>query len=390
MKHVCMIAYTGYSLDGRVRREAEAVNALPGYAVTVLTAKEQEAPRLYEQDGIRIFELDMPKYQGKSGARYVLCYLRFTLLAFIECTKLMARKSLDIVHVHNMPNFLVFAGLTPYLSGKPIILDEHDTMVETFSAKFNGRRIRFLEWALRLEEAVCCRMARRIVCVNDVQKAAMVARGIPEEKIVVAMNVPDPRLFNRTQRIPGGSRENGKFRMIYHGTVAKRLGVHLAVRAVTKLSDEIPGLEFYVVGGGDDMKEIQDLGRILGMGDKVLFPGSVSLDRLAPFLGGMDLGIIPNGRNCATELMLPVKMLECVALGIPVVAPRLKTISHYFTEDMVFFFEPDDVDSMAQAILAASSNEEERRRKAHKAREFMEKYGWETHKTEFIEMYKSL
>lgn len=390
MKHVCMIAYTGYSHDGRVRREAEAVNALPGYAVTVLTAKEQDTPRIYEKDGIRIFELDMPKYQGKNGARYILCYLRFTLLAFIECTKLMARKSLDIVHVHNMPNFLVFAGLIPYLSGKPIILDEHDTMVETFSAKFNDRGRPFLEWVLRLEEAVCCRMARRIVCVNDIQKAAMVTRDIPEEKIVVVMNVPDPRIFNPTRRTHGGLRENGKFRMIYHGTVAKRLGVDLAVRAVTKLGDEIPGMEFHVVGGGDDRREIQDLGRILGVGDKVHFRGPVPLEGLAPVLGGMDLGIVPNGRNSATELMLPVKMLECVALGIPVVAPRLKTISHYFTEDMVFFFEPDDVDSMAQAILAASSNEEERLRRAHKARGFLEKHGWETHKTEFLEMYKSL
>jgi len=390
MKQVCMIAYTGYSLDNRVRREAEAVNTLPGYCVTILTAKEQDVPRTYEKGGIRIVELDIPKYQGKSGARYILCYIHFTFLAFIECAKLMARKSLDIVHVHNMPNFLVFAGLIPLLSGKPIILDEHDTMVETYSAKFAGRFSWFLERVLRLEEAVCCRMARHIVCVNDMQKAAMVARNIPGEKIVVAMNVPDPKLFNHTRSIHGCSRENGKFRMIYHGTVAKRLGVDLAIRAMTKLGDKIPGLEFHVVGDGDDMKEIQDLSRSLGLGDKIRYRGIVPLDRLVPVLGGMDLGIIPNGRNSATELMLPVKMLECVALGIPVVAPRLKTITHYFTEDKVFFFEPDDIDSMAQAILAASSNEEERARRALAAKGFLEKHGWETHKTEFIEMYKSL
>jgi glycosyltransferase involved in cell wall biosynthesis len=138
------------------------------------------------------------------------------------------------------------------------------------------------------------------------------------------------------------------------------------------------------------MKEIQDLGKSLGLGDKIHFPGIVPVDKLIPILGGMDLGIIPNSRNIATELMLPVKMLECVALGIPVVAPRLKTISHYFTEDMVFFFEPDDIDSMAQAILAASSSREERARRAHEAKRFLEKYGWETHKSDFIEMYKSL
>ncbi len=126
------------------------------------------------------------------------------------------------------------------------------------------------------------------------------------------------------------------------------------------------------------------------MEDKVHFRGSVPLEALIPIVCGMDLGIIPNGRNIATELMLPVKMLECIALGIPVVAPRLKTIVHYFTEEMVFFFEPDDVDSMAAAILAASASEEERLRKAREARRFLEKYGWESHKTDFVEMYKTL
>jgi glycosyltransferase involved in cell wall biosynthesis len=185
-------------------------------------------------------------------------------------------------------------------------------------------------------------------------------------------------------------KEDGKFRMIYHGTVAKRLGVDLAIRAVSILDGRVPGLEFHIVGDGDDLKEFQEISRNLAMGDRVQFSGRVAMDRLIPIIKSMDLGIIPNGRNIATELMLPVKMLECIALGIPVVAPRLKTISHYFTEDMVFFFEPDDIDSMGEAILKAASNEEGRLHKAQAARRFLERHGWETHKTDFIEMYKNL
>ena len=114
------------------------------------------------------------------------------------------------------------------------------------------------------------------------------------------------------------------------------------------------------------------------------------MEGLTPILEGMDIGIVPNGRNIATELMLPVKMMECIALGIPVIAPRLKTIKHYFTEDMIFFFEPDDVDSMADAILAASASEESRLSRAMEARRFLKRYGWESHKSDFMEMYKSL
>ena len=387
MKHVCMVAYTIYPSDSRVRREAKTVASLPGHKVTVLVLKEQATPRSYDMDGVAVQELDIEKYRGKSGANYIRSYFRFTYLAFLECTKKLARKSLDVVHVHNMPNFLVFAGLVPLLAGKPIILDVHDTMVETYAAKFTDRSSKLLEWGLRLEEAVCTRMARYIVCVNDIQKAAMVKRHVPEKKIVVAMNVPDPKVFDHTRSLQPRADGNGKFRMIYHGSVTKRVNVDLAIRAVEKLNGRIPGLEFHVVGEGDDLKEFQDLSRELGVEDKVHFRGRVPVEGLIPILEEMDIGIVPNGRNIATELMLPVKMLECIALGIPVVAPRLKTITHYFSEEMVFYYHPDEVDSMCEAILQASLSAEGRLSRAREARRFLERNGWESHKSDFLRMY---
>ena len=390
MKHVCMIAYTTYSSDARVRREAETVASLPGKTVTVLSLREQENPRILEKEGVLIKELNLAKYRGKSNINYILSYVRFTFLAFIECTKLLARKSLDVVHVHNMPNFLVFAGLIPLLSGKPIILDIHDTMVETYAAKFADRPSKTLEWVLRIEEAICCRMARHIVCVNDIQKAALVRRNIPEKKIVVAMNVPDPKVFDLNRSTQTRPKEDKKFRIVYHGTVTKRVGVDKAIRAISKLDGRVPGLEFHIVGEGDDFEEFQKLSKILGVKNMVHFRRRVPLEELIAILGDMDLGIVPNGRNIATELMLPVKMLECIALGIPVVAPRLMTITHYFTEDMIFYFDPDDVGSMTEAILEASTSKETRLKKARAALRFLEMHGWESHKSDFIGMYRGL
>ena len=388
MKHICMVAYTIYPSDARVRRESKTVASLPDHKVTVLVLREQATPRTYEMDGVVVQELDIAKYRGKSGARYMQSYLRFTFLALLECAKLLTRKSLDVVHVHNMPNFLVFAGLVPLLAGKPIILDVHDTMVETYTAKFATRSSRILDWGLRLEEAVSTRMARHVVCVNDIQKAAMVGRGVRREKIVVAMNVPDPEVFDHKRIIRARPNGDGKFRMIYHGTVTKRLNVDLAVLAVSKLNGRIPGFEFHVVGDGDDLKEFQDLSRDLGVAEQVHFLGRVPLEGLIPILEAMDLGIVTNGRNLATDLMLPVKMLECIALGIPVVAPRLRTIEHYFSDEMIFYFQPDDVDSMAEAILRAFSSPEARISRATEARRFLESHGWESHKSDFLRMYR--
>jgi len=390
LKHVCMIAYTTYWSDARVRREAEAVASIPGHAVTFLLPREQEKPRILKNGGVLIKELNIVQYHGKSQIRYLFSYLKFTFLAFLECARLLARKTLDVVHVHNMPDFLVFAGLVPLISGKTIILDIHDTMVETYAAKFAERPYKLLEWVLRLEESVCCHMVHHIVCVNDIQKAALVRRNIPEGKIVVAMNVPDPKIFDHNRDIKARPNEDGKFRMVFHGTLTKRVGVDQAIRVISKLEGKIPGLELHIVGRGDDLEEFQELSKSLGVENKVLYRRTVPVEELVHILGDMDLGIIPNRRNVATELMLPVKMLECIAIGIPVVAPRLKTITHYFTEDMVFYYETDDIDSMADAIHRAYASVDERLNKAREARRFLEIHGWEYHKNDFIRMYRNL
>ena len=91
-----------------------------------------------------------------------------------------------------------------------------------------------------------------------------------------------------------------------------------------------------------------------------------------------------------TELMLPVKLLEYVAIGIPVVSARLKTIEHYFSDDMICYFEPESVESMANAILELYRNKNKRHEQVINARKFIEIYGWEKHQKNLIRLYEEL
>jgi glycosyltransferase involved in cell wall biosynthesis len=69
-----------------------------------------------------------------------------------------------------------------------------------------------------------------------------------------------------------------------------------------------------------------------------------------------------------------VKLLEYVYLGVPVIAPRLEIISHYFDETMVRFYEPENVEQMADAIVELFHNRGECERQAHAASKFYQKY----------------
>ena len=98
--------------------------------------------------------------------------------------------------------------------------------------------------------------------------------------------------------------------MAYHGTITKRLGVDLAIKAVALLSKEIPNLEFHIWGGGDYLNECIRISANLGIKEKIRFNGTHSIEDLVKKLNEMDIGIIPNRKSMGTELMLPVKLFR--------------------------------------------------------------------------------
>jgi glycosyltransferase involved in cell wall biosynthesis len=389
-KKVCMLAYTQYTYDNRIQREAETLAAQGNYKVSLLVPKEGDAPQTYEVHGVRVRELNMQQYQGKSKYRYIASYLEFMLRTFFVCNELLLLRQADIFHIHNMPNFLVFSAILARVCGKKLILDIHDSVPETYAAKFNENPNKTLFWLLCCEEAICCRLAHKIICVNHPQRDALVSRGIHPAKITVSLNVPDCRWYKMNGRIKLDKRETKQFKLVYHGTLAKRLGVDLTIQAVGKLIRSIPEIEFHIYGGGDDKQTLMRLAEELKLQAYIHFYGFVPLDKLCPILTEMDLGVIGNRKNIATDLMLPVKMLEYIALNIPVVVPKLPTVQYYFSDEMVSYFEPEDSDELAASILALYQNREKRERQARSARKFLDQFGWEIHQKDFLDLYSRL
>lgn len=394
-KHVCMIAYTGYARDTRVRREAETL-ALNGYKVSFLVPRSgaREKAKTYEQDGVSVIELNTTKYCGKSKISYLFSYLYFTLACFCVCTWRCLEGHIDVVHVHNMPNFLVFTALLPRLLGKKLILDIHDTVPETYMAKFGdaGQNPGVAFWLFCLEEKICCCLAHKIICVNHTQKDVLVQRGIPGDKIEISLNVPDHRRFglNSEPCNQDPMEPTPGFKLVYHGTLARRLGLDLAIKAVADLTGRIPDIEFHIIGGGDDQAEFVRYSKEMKLEGHVFFEGFFPVESLVSVLSGMDVGVIPNRKSIASDLMLPVKMLEYVALDIPVVAPRLKTIERYFTEEMARYYEPGNVDDLARAIYDLKSDESLRKNQIREARKFLERYGWERHNQDLLNLYQAV
>ena len=55
-RNICMIAYTNYMIDARVRREAETLAALPEYRVTMLVNKRNALPSSFTLESVEVKE----------------------------------------------------------------------------------------------------------------------------------------------------------------------------------------------------------------------------------------------------------------------------------------------------------------------------------------------
>lgn len=388
-KKICMIAYTVYPFDARVRREAETLAASCSFEIIVLCLKQKATAQAYIKDKVYVQELNLIKYEGNRTAKYFISYARFLLKSFLACSYIFLQRGIDVVHVHNMPNALVLAAIIPKIFRKPLVLDMHDSVPDTFEAKFRGRTGVVLK-ILYLEEKLSAWMSNRIICVNHVQKNIAVRRGIPSEKIYISMNVPDHNRFVSLDDAKKVHIKDGRFKLVYHGTITERLGIDLAIEAVKLLRDRIPGIELHLWGGGDYVDFLRYQYQDSGSNEDIYFHEAVPIEELPRALAEVDVGIIPNRRSVATELMLPVKMMEYIALGIPVVAPKLRAIKHYFTDEMVSFFEPEDIESMAEAIFRVYHDASLYKTQMEKAKMFLVEYGWEKQSKCFIDFYHGI
>jgi glycosyltransferase involved in cell wall biosynthesis len=285
-----------------------------------------------------------------------------------------------LIHVNNMPDFLVFATWLPRLLGRPVIHDVHDLMPELYLEKFRTGERSWVIRALKLQERWAGRFASAVLTVEERLKDILSGRGIPRGKIHVLMNLPDDRIFHLVEGDRSSS--GNRFVLVYHGTLARRLGLDIAIQAVARVVEEVQNIELRIIGAGEERESLIALRDNLGLGGVVTFSeGFVPVESIPARIQDADLGIVPLRISSGTDIMLPTKLLEYVSLGIPCVVPRTGTIARYFDEEMVEFFEAENAESLANAILRLYRDPKRRHHLAHEATcRFGRQYSWSRHK----------
>jgi glycosyltransferase involved in cell wall biosynthesis len=371
-----------------VRREAEALTGR-GDEVDFICLHEPLDDTVRVCNGVRIYPISVVRYRGKSILVYLFKYLIFFVQAFFLIAHLFHKRRYEIVQVHTMPDFMAFAALVPRMLGAKIILDVHDLMPELYMSKFglseNHPLIRFITIIERLSIA----FAHKAIAVHVPHRDALVRHGNPKEKFIVVLNLPDAVIFSRSENLR--YKRDGKLRLVYHGTISRRHGIDVAFRAIALAKNQVQNIEFSVIGDGDDRQRLIALASEMGLSDHIRFShGRVPLDELPARIKRADLGIVSILYDPFTRYMLPVKLMEYLRLGIPVIVSRTKTIETYFDDTMVRYFEPGNAKELANHIVDLYKNRHKRESLVSNAERFNRKFTWESQKAIYYDLMDSL
>ena len=261
----------------------------------------------------------------------------------------------DVVHAHSPSLNGTPAWRVRQDHGPPLVYEiralwedaavDHGTFAE---GSFRYRVSRWMETRL-------VRRADAVVVLCEALRREIVARGVAGDRVAVVGNGVDPERFAPRPPDPAlrASLGLGAGPVVgFIGSFYAYEGLDLLVEAMRAVFEDRPDARLLLVGGGPEEKAIHARVEALGLSERVILPGRVPHDRVADHYALVDLLVYPRRRNRLTEFTTPLKPLEAMALGRPVLGSDVGGIAELLgpAGEGAALFPPDDRDALVRAV----------------------------------------
>lgn len=390
MARIAMVVFSYYPADPRVRREAEVLERA-GHSVDVLCLKKKGEKNIESFGRIKAYRIMAGSENKESLLKYFALSSFFAAAALAKLVALSLKGRHQLIQVHNMPDFLVFTAMFHKLRGVPVVLDLHDLTVELFESKTVGKPLRAMLGVVKAVEKLSCRFADQLITTSAGFRDRLIERGVRPEKVTLVLNSADDRVFKTPPPRAWKNIKEGPV-LLYHGTVAKRFGLHIAIEAVENLRKTFPTAKLNIFGKYDPSykKELEELVEKKGLAGTVSINGYIQLDKVTEAIASSDIGVVPYLSDPFMNLALSTKIFEYVSMGMPVVAAGLDSIKEIFGEGSIKYFSPGDPVDMADKIEEFCQRPDERREFAKTAEKAYSAVSWQVMSSRYLETVNML
>ena len=344
--------------DERVWSEAKTLRDT-GFQVSVICPK---GTSYFRESHICLENIDIYRYQlPQTAHKYTAYFTEYTvaiLMTFLLSLKVWLRHGIDVIHACNPPDLFFVIGLFYHCFGKKFVFDQHDPAPEMFQAMFKGH-MKLLHKVLLFLEWCTYRTADVVITTNVSHKRIATGRGHrPSDKVFVVRNGPDLKRMHPVP--PEPQLKGGRHHMLaYAGVMGILDGVDYALRSLDILvhRHERADISLVLMGDGDDVGRLHALVHELKLDEYVNFVGWTVREDMVRYLSVADIGLSPEPENGLNELCTMNKILDYMAMELPIVAFDLAE-TRYSAQGAALYATPNNVEDFANKVGTLLDNEE--------------------------------
>jgi glycosyltransferase involved in cell wall biosynthesis len=375
---VMVLENCGYPLDARVRMEAESL-VESGLSVEVLAPREPDRPVREIVRGVRVTRFPLPEGHGKLLGTAVE-YLAASCVITAAILPRLARTRCGTLHVHNPPDFFFPLLWLARWRGWSTVFDHHDDAAGMLQAKL-GRATpvqSFLAW-MRNQSA---RAADLTITTNDTQRELV---EVAARRVLVVRNSPPVWFADHRSSPP-----SGRAKLVFLGEIGVQDRVERAIDILSQLvNDRGVDVELLIIGDGPQRRTVEERARQLDVTDRVTITGWVPFEEVPVLLASAHVGLDTAPPTEVNHGSTMVKVLEYLAVGLPVVASALRE-TKVTGGDAIVTVADDSIEAFITPLIELLTSTDAWQASADRARGRGMQLQWPAQAESLIDAYESL
>jgi glycosyltransferase involved in cell wall biosynthesis len=256
-------------------------------------------------------------------------------------------------------NYLTPVLLEARRLGLPLLFDPFISLRDSIEDCTDGWRRVALAPLLELIDRLNNWAAGAVILDTPQTRAYFIDRlGLRPEKAHVAYVGAETDLFYPR---PHPEQTDGPLRVLFYGTFIPLQGIDIIIKAAAEVQREMPQIHFQIVGSGQTSAENRALASRLQARNITFGPTHVPYEQLPALIGGADIGLGIFADRPKTARVIPNKLYQCAAMGIPVITADTPAVRAGFGAGELVLVPPGDHLALAAAVLALASDPQRRR-----------------------------
>ncbi len=245
---------------------------------------------------------------------------------------------------------------------------------------------------IKEQEIATLHLSDMIICPSNVTRDYIASLGLNRKLVTVIPNGVSASDFSPS---PLPARDGRVPVLLYIGTLADWQGLDIVVKALPKILEH-QTVRLQIVGRGRSRqrKILAKQIRKLGIEEHVIVQPAVPHHEIPALIASADICVAPLGLNDrnVTQGACPIKLLEYMAAGRPLLASNMPIVRELVREDMdALLFSPNDPDDLARQALALLNDLELSTRLARSASErVLSTFTWHESQKKLIKVYEKL